>query len=156
MENRALNDKEQKLIDFLLADFNATKSEIARRSNLQKAVTAAMLVFYAWVFQQSIKTDLTLTIVLLVWIVAFLGFTFYFRENAEIERLARIIKINIAKPVGEILGCSAEEVIPSEAHANGPRENTLRRIIDIIFKTCIYLLAPLYVTATYLCKTCGT
>jgi hypothetical protein len=156
MGNKSLDDKDQKLMDFLLADFNAIKNEIARRSNLQKAVSASMIAFYAWIFQYSLKTDLTLTLIVLVWIVSFLGFTFYIREGAEIKRLSGIIKMEIAKPISAILGNSPEVVIPSEAHANGPQEYGRRYLVDVLFKIFIYLIAPLYFTATYLCKACGT
>ena len=92
-----MDDKEQRLLDFLLADFNAIKSEIARRSNLQKAVIASMLAFYAWLFERSLGNGLELTLVILVWIVSFLGYTFYIRETSEINRLGWTIKEKIEK-----------------------------------------------------------
>ena len=151
-----MDDKEQRLLDFLLADFNAAKSEIARRSNLQKAVTASMLAFYAWLFQRSLSNGLELSLVVLVWVVSFLGYTFYIRENSEIKRLGWTIKENIAKPTGAILGRSPEEVIPTEAHATEPSEVGWRQIISVVFKVFIYLVAPLYLSGTYLCKAYGT
>ena len=151
-----MDDKEQRLLDFLLADFNATKSEIARRSNLQKAVTASMLAFYAWLFERSLGNGLELSLVVLVWIVSFLGYTFYIRESAEIKRLGWIIKDKIGKPTGVILGRSTEEVIPSEAHATEPSEVSWRQMVSVAFKVFIYLVAPLYLTGTYLCKAYGT
>ena len=151
-----MDEKDKKMLDFLLADFNATKGEIARRSNLQKAVTASMLVFYAWIFQRSLSNSLELSLVVLVWIVSFLGYTFYIRESAEIKRLSWTIKDKIAKPTGEIVGRSPEEVIPSEAHANKPSEIGWRQIVSLIFKVFIYLVAPLYLTGRYLFKVYGT
>lgn len=151
-----MDEKKQRFLDFLLADFNATKSEIARRSNLQKAVTASMLAFYAWLFERSLSNGLELSLVVLVWIVSLLGYTFYIRESAEIRRLGWTIKEKIAKPTGVILGRSTEEVIPSEAHATEPSEVGWRQIVSVIFKVFIYLVAPLYLTGTYLCKAYST
>ena len=154
--NVAMDEKEQKLLDFLLADFNATKGEIARRSNLQKAVTASMLAFYAWIFQRSLSSSLELSIIVLVWVVSFLGYTFYIRESNEIKRLGWIIKDKIAKSAGEIIGRPPEDVVPSQAHSNPPSESGWRKIVSLIFKVFIYLVAPLYLTGTYLCKAYGT
>ncbi|MEW8469473.1 MAG: hypothetical protein AB2637_13150 [Candidatus Thiodiazotropha sp.] len=151
-----MDDKEQRLLDFLLADFNSAKNEISRRSNLQKAVIASMLVFYAWLFQLSFSNGLELPMVVLVWIVSFLGYTFYIRESSEIKRLGWTIKEKIAKPTGAILGHMPEEVIPTEAHATKPSEIGWHVIISVVFKISIYLVAPLYLTGTYLCKTYGT
>lgn len=151
-----MDDKEQKLLDFLLADFNAIKSEIARRSNLQKAVIASMLAFYAWLFERSLCNGLEPTLIVLVWIVSFLGYTFYIRETGEINRLGWTIKEKIGKPTGAILGRSAEEVIPSEAHATGSSDVSWRQIISVVFKIFLYMVAPLYFTGTYLCKAYGT
>jgi hypothetical protein len=151
-ENYPMDDKEHRLLDFLLADFNATKSEIARRSNLQKAVTATMLAFYAWLYQHSLGNGLVLSLVVLVWIVSFLGYSFYIREGAEIKRLGWTIKEKIGIPAGVILNRPSEEVIPSEAHATAPPEEGWRQIVCIVFEVFIYLIAPLYFTGTYLCR----
>jgi hypothetical protein len=155
-ENLPMNDKEQRLLDFLLADFNAIKSEIARRSNLQKAVIAAMLAFYTWLFQRSLGNGLELSLVVLVWVVSFFGYTFYLRESAEIKRLGWTIKEKIGKPTGVILSRSTEEVIPSEAGATELPEGSWRPMISTLFQIFLYLIAPLYFAATYLWKGCGT
>ena len=155
IESAGMDEKTQNYLNFLLADFNATKGEIARRSNLQKAVTASMLVFYAWIFQRSLNSCLEFSLVVIVWIVAILGCTFYIRESAEIKRLGWTIKDKIARPVGEIIDKSPEDTIPSEAHANKPSENGWRRTVSWIFKLAIYLAAPLYLTCAYLVEAYG-
>lgn len=151
-----MDEKNQKYLEFLLADFNAIKSEIARRSNLQKVVTASMLVFYAWIFQRSIDKGLELSLIVLVWVVSFLGYSFYIRESAEINRLGWTIKNKIAKPAGKLLDRLTEEIVPSEAHANKPSEIAWRHTVSIIFKVFLYLVAPLYLTGAYICKAYGT
>ncbi len=144
-----MTEEEKKLSEFLLADFNSIKAEIVRRSNVHKAITAAMLVFYAWIFQYAHTEGVTITTLVLVWVVSFLGFTFYERENAEIKRLGWIIKDKIAKPMGEILGCAPEEVIPSESHAKEPGNKRCRIYIYNTFKVFMYLIFPLYITGVY-------
>lgn len=151
-----MDDKENKLLEFLLADFDALKSEIARRSNLQKAVVAAVLAFYAWSFQRMLSNHIELTVVLIAWVVSFLAFTFYTREGSEIERLGWTIKSKIAVPASKILGVTPEEVIPSEAHSTEPCAGTWKRVATIFFDIVLYLLAPLYLTIAYLCRTNGT
>jgi len=147
-----MDEKEKKLSEFLLADFNSIKSEIARRSNLQKAVIVAMLAFYAWMFQKSTTSEITLIFVVIVWVFSFLGYTFYERERSEIKRLGWIIKDKIALPMGNILGYNAEEVIPSEAHAKEPDEPNWRKLVTFTFKIFLYLIFPIYFTGSYLCN----
>ena len=67
-----MDDKQNKLLEFLLADFDALKGEIARRSNLQKAVVAAVLAFYAWSLQRMLSGHIEFTVVLIAWVVSFL------------------------------------------------------------------------------------
>lgn len=145
-----MNDKENKLLEFLLADFDALKSEIARRSNLQKAVVAAVLAFYAWSFQRMLSNHIELTVILIAWVVSVLAFTFYKREGSEIGRLGWTIKSMIAVPAGKILGVSPEEVIPSEAHSAEPCSGTWRKVVTALFDIALYLLAPFYLTIDYL------
>jgi len=110
-----MDDKQIKLSEFPLADFSSIKSEIARRSNFQKAVTASMFAYYAWMFQFSLSNEITLSLVIVTWVISFLGFSFYNREKSEINRLGTMINEKIAKPMGEILSVPPNQVIPSEA-----------------------------------------
>lgn len=152
-----MDDKQKKLLEFLLADFDALKSEIARRSNLQKAIVAAVLAFYAWSFQRLLSNHIIeLTVVLIAWVVSFIAFTFYIREGSEIGRLGWTIKSKIAVPVSKILGVSPEKVIPSEAHSTEPCAGTWRKMVSILFDIVLYLLAPLYLTINHLCRVNGT
>lgn len=144
-----MEEKEKKYLEFLLADFSAVKAEIARRSNLQKAVIVAMFAFYAWVFQRLLESGLEIRIVVVSWVVAFLGYTYSLRESAEINRLAWLIKNNISAPAGKLLGREPEEVIPSEGHAREPIDFSRRKLISNIFKVVIYLLAPIYITLVF-------
>ncbi len=146
-----MDDKEKTLSNYLLADFNATKAEIARRSNLQRAVTASMLAFYAWVFQYSLSNEIILSLVVVIWVISFLGSTFYIRESAEINRLGLMIKEKIATPIGDILGYPPEKVIPSEAREEKSDQENWKHMISVIFNVFLYLVFPLYFTGRYMC-----
>ena len=150
-----MDDKENKLIEFLLADFDALKSEIARRSNLQKAVVAAVLAFYAWSFQATLNDRTELVVVVIAWLVSLLALAFYMREASEINRLGWTIKGKIAVPVSQLLNVSPEEVIPSEAYSTERNAGSWRKVVSVVFGLCIYLLAPLYLTFAYLCNANG-
>jgi hypothetical protein len=151
-----MDEKDKKFLEFLLADFSSMKSEIARRSNLQKAVVAAALAFYAWSFQRALSGNVELLVVILAWVVSFLTYTFYAREGGEIRRLGWTIKSKIAVPVGKRLDVRPEEVIPSEAHSSEPNKYGGRKIITNIFNVSLYVLAPLILTFVYFCKSNGT
>lgn len=145
-----MEPEKQKYLDFLLADFNSIKTEIARRSNLQKAVIASMLAFYAWTFQYLLNNESELLIIIIAWIVSFLGYTFYIRESAEIQRLGWTIKDKIAKPAAEILGKSSGDVIPSQSFSKAPDNRKTKQYISKFFKLILYLIAPSYLTISYI------
>ena len=146
-----MDEREKKYCDFLLADFNAIKSEIPRRSNLQRAVVAAMLAFYAWLYQHTNSNNpLQISIIVITWLVSFLGYTFIIRERAEIRRLGWNIKNKIAGPASKILGQPPEEIIPSQSHTKRPGKNTWKKIIGVIFEIAIYLIPPVYLTIVYI------
>jgi hypothetical protein len=145
--------KEQKLLEFLLADFNAIKSEIARRSNLQKAAVAALFALYAWVFN---KTSVNIEAVILSWVAAILAGMYVYRESREISRLGWVIKHNVAGQASKIIGVDEKSIFPSEAHASEPSADIPYKIISTIFAIVIYFIVPLYLTIKYFCPANGT
>jgi hypothetical protein len=148
-----MDEKQQKLLDFLLADFNAIKSEIARRSALQKAAVAALLALYAWVFN---KTSVTFEVVILSWGTAILAALYVYRESREINRLGWLIKDKIAGQACEITGGDKETLIPSEAHASNQDSDGMNKFISTIFVAVIFFVVPLYLTIKHYCLANGT
>ncbi len=85
MEN--LSDRQKKQLDYLLADFVAVKSEIARRSTLQWFILAGYFSVLILVFQQTTAQKLSGLWVTALWAVSALAYQFYAREHLEIMRL---------------------------------------------------------------------
>jgi hypothetical protein len=144
-----MDEKNKKLLDFLLADFNATKSEISRRSNLQKWILAVLFTFYAWMFQYSLKNNMNLSLVISSWTVALLVFRFYRRENSEIKRLGNIIEKEIGKSVSEKLDCKKKDVFPSQSFIDKSNESLWRKIDSFIFDIIVYFSVPMYLSYLY-------
>jgi antibiotic biosynthesis monooxygenase (ABM) superfamily enzyme len=69
-----MTDEQKIQHDYLIADFQATKAEITRRSNAQKTDLAAMVAFYAWLLNQFVSTSLGIWHIGAVWIVTILGY----------------------------------------------------------------------------------
>ncbi len=122
MENNEQMNKEKILLDFLLEDFKRMKSEITRRSNLQKAAIAALLALYAGIFTSE---KIGIYDVLASWGAALLIAAYIYREHNEIARLGWTIKSEIASQVGTVIGVDQRMVIPSEAQAEEPRNKSL-------------------------------
>jgi hypothetical protein len=141
-----MKEEEKILLEFLLADFNAMKSEIARRSNLQKAAIAALLALYAWIFNTILNNGNSVEIIVISWGSAILVGTHVYRERREIKRLGWIIKNNVAKQAGEIIGVDENLITPSEAHALEPNDDSLRKFISALFSIVIYFAVPLFLT----------
>jgi hypothetical protein len=137
-----MDDLQKKQLDFLLADFNAMKSEIARRSTLQKAVLTALVAFYAWLYAHISNDVPDLVSVGAAILVPLVAYLFYVRENREIERLASTIKYKVAEPAAKILGVEASGLIPSEAHAKHPDCVKPTQLYDWLFNVAVFLLIP--------------
>ena len=141
-------EKEKKLLEFLLADFNAMKSEIARRSNLQKAAVAALLALYAWVFN-ALNDGNSVELIVISWGAAILVGTHVYRERMEIRRLGGIIKNNVARKAGKIIGTDGNSITPSEAPASDPNDASLRKSISLLFAVVVYFIVPLLLTLKF-------
>ena len=110
-------NRQQKHLDYLIADFAAVKAEVARRSTLQRVVLAGYLALLALVFQHSASTMLSSTWIVALWAAAALGFQFYAREGLEIDRLGTVIRTRIAPVAAEVIGTAPEHLLPSETNA---------------------------------------
>jgi len=145
-----MTDEQKTQHDYLLADFQATKAEIARRSNAQKTALGAMVAFYAWLLNQLVATSLSLWHIGAVWIVTLLGYVFYKREGLEIGRLGALIKTKIAEVAAKNLNVSAENLIPSEVHAADKEFDCKTRPLDWVFSVTLFGLIPGTLTVLYI------
>lgn len=145
-----MTDEQNKQHDYLLADFQATKAEIARRSNAQKTALAAMVVFYAWLLNQLVSTNFGLWHLGAIWIVTILGYVFYKREGVEIGRLGVLIRRNIAEVAAKDLNVSAENLLPSEVSAADDKYDCISKALDWIFSVSLFGLIPGALTVFYI------
>lgn len=145
-----MTEEQQIQHGYLVADFQAIKSEIARRSNAQKAALAAVVAFYAWLLNQLVSTDLGLWHICAVWIVVILGYVFYKREGLEIGRLGAIARRGIAEIAAKHLNIPAENIIPSEVCAADERFDKKTRILDRLFLVSLFGLIPGILTTPYI------
>ncbi len=135
--------------EYLLADFQATKAEIARRSNAQKTALAAIVVFYAWLLNQLVSTGIDVWHISAIWIVTILGYSFYRRETLEIKRLGTLIETRIAKVAANDLNIPAEKILPSEVKPADERYDNTTRVLDWVFSISIFAIIPLTLTVLY-------
>ena len=145
-----MTDEQKIQHDYLLADFQATKAEIARRSNAQKTALAAMVAFYAWLLNQLVSTNLGLWHIGAIWIVTILGYVFYKREGLEIGRLGALIRTKIADVAVKNLNLSAENLIPSEVRAADKEFDCKTKPLDWIFSVSLFVLIPGTLTVLYI------
>jgi len=142
-----LNDPQRKQLDFLLADFTATKAEIGRRSTLQRAALAAYLAVVAVAFQGAATVDERWLIAL--WIASALAFQFYARESLEIDRLGIVIRERIAPLASGVLGTPVEQLLPSETNAEVLATRPRRVAYDKSFNWAVFAVVPLLFTLVY-------
>lgn len=142
--------EEQKIQhEYLLADFESIKAEIARRSSAQKTALAAVVGFYAWLLNQLVLTNLNPWHITAVWTVVILAYVFYKREGLEISRLGAIVRNNIAEVVSRNLNIPAENIIPSEVSAADERRDKPTRVLDTIFCWALFGAIPFFLTGLY-------
>ncbi len=144
-----MTDEQKTQHDYLLADFQATKAEIARRSNAQKTALAAMVAFYAWLLNQLVSTSLGSWHIGAVWIVTILGYVFYKRESFEIGRLGSLIRTKIAEVAAKNLNVPAENILPSEVCPADKEFNCKTKPLDWVFSVSLFGLIPGTLTLLY-------
>ena len=144
-----MTDEQKTQHDYLLADFQATKAEIARRSNAQKTALGAMVAFYAWLLNQLVATSLSLWHIGAVWIVTLLGYVFYKREGFEIGRLGSLIRNKIAAVAAKNLNVPAENISPSEICPADKEFDCKSKTLGWIFSVSLFGLIPVILTLLY-------
>lgn len=149
-----MNEQEKLRLEYLLADYRAIKDEIARRSNLQKAVLAALVGFNAWLLNAFVAREVALLPIVALWVVTVLVYIFHEREGLEILRLGGIIRNKIAVPVSKVLDIGSQVLLPPETDGGEPRIDERTRIYDQIFRVSVFVVVPGAVTAIYLAMLC--
>lgn len=144
--------RQQKHLDYLLADFAAVKAEIARRSTLQRFVLGGYLAVLALVFQQAASLALTAPWLVALWAASAFGFQFYAREGLEIARLGTVIRTRIAPVANAIIGAAPERLLPSETNPEVPATYQQRRTYDRTFNWAAFLVAPLLITLMHVAQ----
>lgn len=145
-----MTDEQKIQHDYLLADFQAIKAEIARRSNAQKTALAAIVAFYAWPLNQLVAANLSVWHIGAIWVVTILGYVFYKREGLEIGRLGALIKTKIAEVAAKNLNVSPEHLIPSEVCAADEKFDCKTKPLDWIFSVTLFGLIPGTLTVLYI------
>lgn len=148
-----MTDEQKIQYDYLLADFQAIKAEIARRSNAQKTALAAIVAFYGWLLNQFIDKHLGVCHIGAVWVVTILGYVFYKREGLEIGRLGLLIRTKIAAVAAENLNVLSEHLIPSEVRAADEKFDWKTKILNWIFSVTLFGLIPSILTVSYIVAT---
>lgn len=143
---------QQEQLKFLLADFTATKSEIARRSSLQRVVLAVYVAALAVVFREVVTSHASAIWLLAVWAAAALAFQFYAREGLEIMRLSRIIRDRTAHKAAALIGCQKEDLLPSETDPEVPQTLPRRISYDRSFNWALFCGAPAALSAIFIAK----
>lgn len=144
--------RQQKHLDYLIADFAAIKAEIARRSTLQRVVLAGYFAVLALVFQQATSLTLSAPWIVALWAASALGFQFYAREGLEIARLGTVIRTRIAPVAGEIIGTPPERLLPSETNPEAAQTLRQRRAYDRSFNWAAFFAAPLLITLMHVAQ----
>ncbi|MBM4302024.1 MAG: hypothetical protein FJ121_10990 [Deltaproteobacteria bacterium] len=149
-QKEKLKDREIKYLDFLLADFNALKSEIARRSNLQRVVLALYGGAFASIFYKIRNEESSSISIDILWIVAFLTLLFYFREHLEIKRLSTLIKDRIALPASELLNVEQHSILTSETNPSVEGIDKITRPYNNIFLWIGFFFLPILISIKFI------
>ncbi len=150
-----MEDNKEKLMGFLLADYQSIKNEIARRSNLQKAIHAALVAFYLWMLNNYFSENNKLNLIVVMWAVVILAYLFYQKEHFEIQRLGSIIRNKIAETASGILGVDPKSILPSETDSANEIYDHKTRAYNTALMVSIFILIPISVTLYYLLTECG-
>ena len=137
-----VNVARAKQLDYLLEDYRAIKSEIARRSNLQRFVLLLYLAVVSIVFQRAASGSLNSLWVMGLWIAAWLSLLFNIREDLAMRRLGRIISDSIVPTAGTILNADGHNLLPSEMVPDDPKTERLTHRYDTVFKWAIFFVIP--------------
>lgn len=141
-----MDEKQSKQLECLLADYNAIKFEIGRRSNLQRIVFASYATVFVLIFQKASSDTMTAFHVTGLWIAGAMALLFYVREHFEIKRLGELIKKEIAPQVAKILDTEPEHLFPSETIKVRHDVNQEIHLFNTLFLWLSFFVFPLLLT----------
>ena len=141
-----LSSRQQKHLDFLIADFSVTKAEIARRSNLQRIVLAAYIALVGFVFKQSATSNLSLLWICGLWIGGALAQSFHQRESLEISKLGRVIKERMAQVSSDILEIDLKDLLHSQTDGDFAEISKQTQPLDRLFHWSLFCIIPTLIT----------
>lgn len=136
------NETKLKYLDYLLKDFEAIKSEISRRSNLQRVVLATFLAIIAFTFEKAASGSLSSLWIVGLWCSSALALQFYLREDLEIKRIGVIIKERIASDASKALGKQTSSIFHSETNSAVERFDRFTRKYDRQFNWVVFWAVP--------------
>ncbi len=130
-------------LDFLLADYRSIKSEIARRSNLQRVALAGHVTLVALGVRHLLLEKQLLIVAAAIWAVSALTLLFYVREHLEISRLGHLVRDCIVPSARKILGGNIDcrNLLPSEADLDSPEKGSAR-CLEKVFIIGLFLFLP--------------
>jgi surface polysaccharide O-acyltransferase-like enzyme len=153
-ERSNLTNAERKQFDFLLADFNSLKAEIARRSTLQRIVLFGYVGVWSMIAREAPNAEASALLVPLhwlvtIWVTGILALLFYVHEAEAITYLGHRI-VTIAQIAGKILEVAPQDLIPSEVKCSPPLEYSKRRHrYNRVFMWAVFFVVPTLITAKY-------
>jgi len=139
-----IKDVDAHRLSFLLADFEKSKDEIARRSGLQERALAMYFAVVAYAVLQVGPGDVVAATA--TWVAAWLALAYYVREHLEIARLGSLVRDRIAEPVAQILGAQAADVVPSEASLGDSTADVVTKKLNRRFMWISFAGIPLVLT----------
>ena len=145
-----LPDHQKQYLEYLRADIESIKAEIARRSNLQRIVFATYIAVIAVVGQGVASRELAAPLLVGLWVSGALAIQFYAREGIEIDRLGSIIQERIVPIVSNILRVQPRDLFPSETNNKFPEKDRITSRYDRQFKWVLFLVLPIVITVFYL------
>ena len=112
-----MDERKKKHFEILLADYSAIKSEIARRSNLQRIVLGSYVAAIAFIFKQVVDYSKSSLWPAVLWWAVALALQFYMREDLEIKRLDSLISGKIAMLASKKIDVPVDQIFHSGTKA---------------------------------------
>ncbi|MEW8025807.1 MAG: hypothetical protein AB2803_19135 [Candidatus Thiodiazotropha sp.] len=149
-----LTDHQLQHLEYLRTDIVSIKSEIARRSNLQRVVFVMYITVIAVVAKGVSSHELTAPLLVGLWVSGTLFLQFYERESLEISRLGSIIQERISPIATNILQIDQQDLFPSETNKVFPKFDMITARYDRQIKWLLFFVLPLSITVFYLLQDC--
>ncbi len=151
-----MTTEQEKYVDCLRDDFSSIKSEIGRRSNLQRYILGVYVGLLAFSVKLLFDNKLSFELLIIVFGTSILAQIYHYRERLEINRLGRIISDKIAPALQGVLGLnSVEEIFHSQTN-NEIESLPNRRPLSLIVNWTVFVIVPLLIALYFLVTNCKT